>query len=284
MRELSAEARATLRAAEAELAPPLGARARIRAGIEQSAAAPSEVVREVEADLGGPTLGPSASSSGGGLGAASVVAGGAAALAVAAALLAPPDDTPDGRAGALPAPLTTEVSPAFRATRIEPPATPNATPMGPTPTGSDRATPRGPTSSSGLPPPDRGPRADQPAARPGAPKSAAVRADAAAPSEPRAVGATAPGPELTLAEEARLLARARRHLAASEPAAALEVVAEHRIRFPQGALRIEALAIRALARCASGQRTEAGADRARVAEQDPESPYLLRIDARCGQD
>jgi hypothetical protein len=69
-----------------------------------------------------------------------------------------------------------------------------------------------------------------------------------------------PEPEVapvdTLAEETRMLARAREALGAGRPNAALSILAEHRRTFPSGRLAPERAALRVIALCDAGRRAE----------------------------
>lgn len=66
-----------------------------------------------------------------------------------------------------------------------------------------------------------------------------------------------------------------------DPARALDLAEAHAGRFPEGALRNERLAARALALCALDRRLEAREARAELAARSPGSPLLDRVDRAC---
>lgn len=82
----------------------------------------------------------------------------------------------------------------------------------------------------------------------------------------------APGPVDTLTVEMRLLRTARRALAAGEPGAAVDALAEHQRRFPNGELAPEAAQVRVEALCAAGRTDDARAAAAALAERWPALP------------
>lgn len=77
-------------------------------------------------------------------------------------------------------------------------------------------------------------------------------------------------------EEGALLLRARRALAASDPRAALEAVAEHEVRFGAGRLAPEREAIAIDALVGTGRDAAAAARATRFLERWPDSPYAAR--------
>lgn len=84
-----------------------------------------------------------------------------------------------------------------------------------------------------------------------------------------------------LAEETRLLARARARLRADAPGDALAALAEHARRFPQGQLTEDRMVLRAQALCESGA-TAAGRKQASALRAAfPSSSHLARVDRRC---
>lgn len=164
----------------------------------------------------------------------------------------------------------------------------------------------GPSASSDPDPrhlvePDRSP--------PGAFRNVRLRAPSsseAAANDPSPAGVTAqrsPGPAVEVEEqtapadvapsedstsnrgdllaEARLMADAQRRLRDMDWAGALELARAHRSRFPDGMLVEERWGVMALARCGLGELTEGRELRKRLAERNPSSPMLPRIDSRC---
>jgi hypothetical protein len=86
----------------------------------------------------------------------------------------------------------------------------------------------------------------------------------------------------TLAEETRLLERARAALAAGDPAGALGLATEHTRTYPRGALAEEAAVTRILALCRLGRTLEASGATARFLALSPKSPLRGRVEASCG--
>lgn len=129
--------------------------------------------------------------------------------------------------------------------------------------------------------------------RPGpAPRTAAETSPAAAPAspppkttrEPTRTPAAAPAPAPSsspeaLAEQTRLLARARQALADGEPARALELLDQLGERFPSGALEPERRAYDAIARCRLAPPSADAA--ARFLADHPASPHAPRVRAAC---
>ncbi|MEM7159064.1 MAG: hypothetical protein AAF799_39875 [Myxococcota bacterium] len=85
----------------------------------------------------------------------------------------------------------------------------------------------------------------------------------------------------TLAEEARLLARARRELNGGNAQAALTPLAEHARRFPKGQLLEERLALTARASCRAGDRDRGRREAALLRKQFPASSQLARVANAC---
>lgn len=85
----------------------------------------------------------------------------------------------------------------------------------------------------------------------------------------------------TLSEEATLLERAQRALAAREPGVALETLAEHERRFPRGALAEEREAAKVLALCALGRVNEARALARAFVNASPRSVLVPRVEHSC---
>jgi hypothetical protein len=85
----------------------------------------------------------------------------------------------------------------------------------------------------------------------------------------------------TLSAEVALIARASADLHAARPAAALEVLDEHRRRFPNGVLVQERAAARIRALCALGRVKEAKIELARLTRTNPDSPHTARAAREC---
>src|SRR4029079_2443563 len=85
----------------------------------------------------------------------------------------------------------------------------------------------------------------------------------------------------TLSEEAALLQRAERALAAHAPTAALTVLSEHERRFPTGALREEREAARVLAFCALGRVADARSLARAFVSAAPGSVLVPRLERSC---
>ncbi|MEQ9498946.1 MAG: hypothetical protein RIT81_18850 [Deltaproteobacteria bacterium] len=85
----------------------------------------------------------------------------------------------------------------------------------------------------------------------------------------------------TLAEQAGLLAQVRVALRDGDHAAVLTHVDAYDARFPQGMLREEALAARALALCGLDRKDEAKTVAETLRVLAPRSVHLARIDAAC---
>jgi hypothetical protein len=84
-----------------------------------------------------------------------------------------------------------------------------------------------------------------------------------------------------LSEEAALLQRAERALAANEPGAALSALAEHERRFPAGVLREERQAAKVLALCELGRVAEARSLARVFLSAAPGSVLVPRLERSC---
>ncbi len=91
-----------------------------------------------------------------------------------------------------------------------------------------------------------------------------------------------PSPADRLAEEVAILSKATSQLRAGRPGEGLRLLEEHRRKFPTGRLAEERRAARVQALCALGNRAEAEAELARLAESSPRSPHLARARRACG--
>lgn len=115
-----------------------------------------------------------------------------------------------------------------------------------------------------------------------APVSAAVPADEAPTVRGEATAvADAPIDVSTLAEQAQRLAEVRVALRDGAFTKVLEHVDAYEAKFPDGMLREEAVAARALALCGLGRFDEGRAARAVLTGLAPHSAHLDRIDAAC---
>ena len=94
-----------------------------------------------------------------------------------------------------------------------------------------------------------------------------------APSEPE--------PGDTLAEENRLLGRARAALIADEPARALALLREHARRFADGVLTQERRALRAVALCEAGREDEGAAAARSFLRAHPQATLARRVRSAC---
>jgi hypothetical protein len=101
----------------------------------------------------------------------------------------------------------------------------------------------------------------------------------ALPLEPRA--AAPQHRSSRLAEEVSILSRAETELHAGRPASALELLDEHRRKFPRGALVQERIAARVQALCALGRTSEAESELARLKRVSPDSPQEARAREAC---
>lgn len=123
----------------------------------------------------------------------------------------------------------------------------------------------------------------------------AARAPVAAPRNvTRTAEPSSPEPELAvspsrkqapvdpLAEEVAILSRATSALRAGKPSEGLRLLNEHQRKFPNGRLAEERRAARIQALCALGNRAEAEAELARLAQSSPRSPHLARAQRACG--
>ena len=88
-------------------------------------------------------------------------------------------------------------------------------------------------------------------------------------------------PTSDLAEETRLLARARRRLGAASPRDALAPLREHARRFPNGQLTEDRMVLQAQALCESGQADAGRKQAAALRKAFPSSSHLPRVDRAC---
>lgn len=110
-------------------------------------------------------------------------------------------------------------------------------------------------------------------------------AAAAPPLPPRkaraGAGRTSDPPASDLAEETRLLARARARLRAGSPKDALAALSEHASRFPEGQLTEDRMVLRAQALCESGEKAAGRTAAASLRKAFPGSSHLPRVDRAC---
>ena len=100
-------------------------------------------------------------------------------------------------------------------------------------------------------------------------------------TEPLASAVAPLGSSSTLREEATLLERAQRALAANSPGLALAILDEHARRFPSGALREEREAASVLALCGLGRVSEARSLARAFVTAAPHSVLVPRLDRSC---
>ncbi len=84
-----------------------------------------------------------------------------------------------------------------------------------------------------------------------------------------------------LAEESRLLARARKALAKGEVARALEWAEEHERRFPDGLLAAERMIVQAAGLCRSDRTSEGRALLDELSRRHPGTPASAQVEAAC---
>ncbi|MEM9456464.1 MAG: hypothetical protein AAGF11_19945 [Myxococcota bacterium] len=111
--------------------------------------------------------------------------------------------------------------------------------------------------------------------RPSKPRGSTAPRKTPAPSEPE------PKPNDTLAEENRLLGRARAALIADEPGRALTLLREHAQRFADGVLTQERRALRAVALCEAGREDEGVAAARSFLRAHPQATLARRVRSAC---
>jgi hypothetical protein len=100
---------------------------------------------------------------------------------------------------------------------------------------------------------------------------------------PAPTSAPAPVSETTIADELALLAKAQRALRDGRASAALGLVQQHALRFPEGALQEERDGIEVLAHCMLGDAQARAAARAFLVEA-PASPLAARVRKECAEE
>jgi outer membrane protein assembly factor BamD (BamD/ComL family) len=95
------------------------------------------------------------------------------------------------------------------------------------------------------------------------------------------VAAPEPAPGSTLAEETRLLSRARTDLLEGQPEQALERLGEHARRFPAGLLAEERQALRAVALCEAGHDADGEAAARSFLREHPHAALAQRVRSAC---
>jgi len=111
--------------------------------------------------------------------------------------------------------------------------------------------------------------------------SAPAASAPSAPPEPVAPSLPRP-PADHLGQEVAIMSRATSDLHAGRAASALEAIAEHQRKFPNGVLAEERRAARVQALCALGRRNEAEAELELLLRRAPRSPTTLRAAEVCG--
>ena len=134
--------------------------------------------------------------------------------------------------------------------------------------------PREPSPASSAPTDELSAAASGPR-EPPAPADAPRAADAIVPAD-----AARPGDSLRAELDA--IAQAREALDRGEPKLAIARIAEHRRRFPAGALAIEAAAIRAAALCRSGAPAQGRAEARALLERSEAAAYRALLRESCG--
>ena len=167
----------------------------------------------------------------------------------------PASPPPDPANRASPTPPRDPANPASPSSSRNPggPASPT-----PQPDTRDPASPASPTSSH----------------NPGAPASAEPPPHRRDPTSSRS-----PPPRPSMAEEIRLIQRARAQLSRNQPKAALSTLAAYRKRFAAGTLREEADAVRTMARCRLGEGRAAAFTRTY-----PRSLFRQQVEQACKKD
>lgn len=157
--------------------------------------------------------------------------------------------------------------PIAATTPLESNAAPDVDPTAPTSAPAVTALPPTPTAT-----PNEGPAVVQ--------QSAAKRAR---PATPKAADPpTTETPTSDLAEETRLLARARARLRAGSPKGALPSLIEHAERFPNGQLTEDRMVLRAQSLCESGDLKAGRKAAAALRKAFPASSHLPRVERTCG--
>jgi len=140
----------------------------------------------------------------------------------------------------------------------------------------------------GTPPrPVSSPRAE-PAVAPAAPAlehpGSVGASEPPASRSPRKPALTTPVEEgERLREEASLIARAQAALVEGDPAGALTLLDQHRESFPTGVMQLERRALRAVALCQAGRRSEGLALAEALLAASPDAPHRQRIASACRQ-
>jgi hypothetical protein len=106
--------------------------------------------------------------------------------------------------------------------------------------------------------------------------------EGAVPAASPSVHTVAPRSDDNLAEEVAILSRASAELHGGRPAIALDLLALHQQKYPDGLLKQERLAARVQAFCALGRTKEARAVLLQLAQLSPDSPYEAQARKACG--
>jgi hypothetical protein len=112
------------------------------------------------------------------------------------------------------------------------------------------------------------------------PKARARRERGAA--SPATTAASAPpAARATTSEELPLIRRAAEALRDHDPALARQLLDQHEVRFPDGALKQERLGMKLVALCEEDKLAEASALRDRFLAENPDSPMAARVQQAC---
>jgi hypothetical protein len=137
---------------------------------------------------------------------------------------------------------------------------PQASPVAAQPTPAPEAEPTAVPTSEDRPPKTRRAKPDRPSPRPAETSSSATS---------------------SLAEETRILERARKALADNDAGHALALLDEARERFPQGVLRQERAALRVVALCQTGRQQAGKRAAAAFLQTYPRSAHRARVERAC---
>lgn len=139
-----------------------------------------------------------------------------------------------------------------------------------------------PAASAPVKPPSMAPLTTRPPAVPLKTETRIEPEPTSAEPEPAVSPVRRQAPVDPLVEEVAILSRATSALRAGKPAEGLRLLNEHQRKFPNGRLAEERRSARIQALCALGNRTEAEAELARLAQSSPRSPHLARAQRACG--
>jgi hypothetical protein len=98
---------------------------------------------------------------------------------------------------------------------------------------------------------------------------------------PKRSSATKPSKLEQLARETAMIRSAEASLRKDDPAAALDVLREHALAFPKGALTIERKALRVIALCRGGHAIQGRGEAALLDRHEASTPYRERMRRAC---